>query len=355
VREHDRTQRGFDSQGARGVAEERRTRNRWRYRRRCAAALLAIGALIATVVVGTRSDSEQGSLPATSASDQANDARRAARLERLRQQVKEAKEAAPPPVSAAGSPDAKGRTGSFDALAAQLPGPVGIAYTSPGRDASVHTLGGLQSGAAWSTIKVALAAKVIKDAGGSGSLSSSQRSLISQALRASDNDAAMALWQELVSRYGGALGAARAVTRILREAGDGSTSVSSVGRNGFSPYGQTEWSLAAQARFMAALAGGCVPGSKYLLGEMSQVAADQRWGLATAGSDAFKGGWGPGVDGGYLVREMGTLSAGGHTVVVAVAALPDDGQFATGQEMLNRISHWSADALRPPAPSGCES
>ena len=153
---------------------------------------------------------------------------------------------------------------SFTALEKSLPGQVGIAYSAPGSTA-VQSIGDLQSGSAWSTSKVPVAARVIKDAHGAGSLSSSQRSLISSAITASDNAAAMQLWDELVSRYGGAAGAAQAVTEVLAAAGDTGTTVSSVGRGSFSPYGQTEWSLAGQARFMASLAGGCVPGSSYLL------------------------------------------------------------------------------------------
>src|SRR5262249_26393624 len=99
---------------------------------------------------------------------------------------------------------------SFSALAHSLSGQVGLAYTAPGSTA-VQTIGPLQSGSAWSTIKVALAARVIKDAHGAGSLSSSERSLIGSAIEASDNAAAMELWDELVSRFGGASGAARAV------------------------------------------------------------------------------------------------------------------------------------------------
>ena len=81
---------------------------------------------------------------------------------------------------------------------------------------------------------------------------------------------------------------------------------------------------------MASLAGGCVPGSSYLLSEMSQVIPGESWGLGEAGSQAFKGGWGPGTNGGYLVRQMGTLPARGGTAVVAIAALPNDGQFSSG-------------------------
>ena len=233
-----------------------------------------------------------------------------------------------------------------------MPGQVGIAYTAPG-GAPVQTIGHLQSGSAWSTSKVPVAARVIKDAHGVDGLSSSQRSLISSALTASDNAAAMDLWDELVSRYHGADGAAQAVTEILANAGDTGTTISSVGRGSFSPYGQTDWSLAGQARFMASLAAGCVPGSSLLLSEMSQVIPSESWGLGQAGSQAFKGGWGPGTSGGYLVRQMGTLPTRGGTAVVTIAALPNDGQFSTGTEMLGQLADWARSHLRPPPASSC--
>jgi hypothetical protein len=241
---------------------------------------------------------------------------------------------------------------SFSALADSLAGQVGLAYTGPGSPA-VQTIGSLQSGSAWSTIKVALAARVIKDAHGASSLTSSQRSLIASAIEASDNAAAMQLWNELISRHGGASGAAQAVTQILNAAGDTGTTVSSVGRGSFSPYGQTDWSLAGQARFMSSLAAGCVAGSKHLLSEMSQIISSERWGLGQAGSQAFKGGWGPGTSGGYLVRQMGTLPTRGGTAVVTIAALPSDGDFSTGTEMLDRLADWARSNLKPPPPSSC--
>ena len=96
----------------------------------------------------------------------------------------------------------------------------------------------------------------------------------------------------------------------MREAGDTETTVSTHGRDAFSTYGQTEWSLREQHRFMAALAGGCIasPASRrFVLGLMSQVTSDT-WGLGSAGVEAlWKGGWGPGVDGRYLVRQMGEI------------------------------------------------
>ena len=326
----------------------------WRYRRRRAAFLLLAGAVVAAVVVIVVNDNTKDS--ATSKTAPAKDANLAARINQLKRQLqrREAmvaqanRESEAPPSQAVST----AAPASFTALEKSLPGQVGIAYSAPGSTA-VQSLGDLQSGSAWSTSKVPVAARVIKDAHGAGSLSTSQRSLISSAITASDNAAAMQLWDELVSRYGGAAGAAQAVTELLAAAGDTGTTVSSVGRGSFSPYGQTDWSLAGQARFMASLAGGCVPGSSYLLSEMSQVISSERWGLGEAGSHAFKGGWGPGTDGRYLVRQMGTLPTGGGTAVVAIAALPNDGQFSTGTEILGRLARWASSNLKPPPAGSC--
>ena len=62
---------------------------------------------------------------------------------------------------------------------------------------------------------------------------------------------------------------------------------------------------------MSRLAAGCVgsPASRELvLNLMGEVSSDT-WGLGSAGVPArWKGGWGPGTDDRYLVRQMGTLS-----------------------------------------------
>lgn len=232
---------------------------------------------------------------------------------------------------------------SFGAFASGLGGQVGLTVGRVGGERSVR-LGSLATGEAWSTIKVVIAAKVLSDRGGPDGLSPSDRDLIVRAITASDNAAAESLFNELSAEHGGITGAAAAVAEPLRQAGDLATVVSTQGRDGFSPYGQTDWSLEEQNRFMAELAGRCVPdetSANYLLELMGRVIPSQRWGIAVAGVPAaFKGGWGPESNGGYLVRQMGVLQVQGHPVVVTAAALPDNGQFATGQQMLTRLAQW---------------
>jgi hypothetical protein len=150
----------------------------------------------------------------------------------------------------------------------------------------------------------------------------------------------------LEATYGSAAGAAAAVDEVLAEAGDTTTHVSSIGRDGFTPFGQTEWSLELQELFMSRLAAGCVgsPASNsYVLDLMGEVSSDT-WGLGSAGMPArWKGGWGPGIDGRYLVRQMGVLEVGGGETVIALAALPNDGTFETGQSMATSIAQWAAE------------
>jgi hypothetical protein len=325
-----------------------------RFQRRRAIALLLIASLAAVIGGLLNADQQSDSSPADGPPKPGQEARRAAQIEQLQQRLAEARQAdraaaSPPTSRRIASPSSK----SFTSFSKNLAGEVGIAYAPIGRGTRVVSAGELQSGTAWSTIKIALAAQVIADAGGSGKLSSSKRSLISSALRASDNEAAMALWDELTRRYGGPAGAARAVGQVLASAGDPGTEVSSVGRGSFSPYGQTDWSLAGQVRFMASLAAGCVTGSTYLLNEMGQVISSQSWGLGEAGSRAFKGGWGPESDGRYLVRQVGVLESQGQTFAVAIAAIPNDGSFGSGQALLTDLARWAADNLRPGSPSGC--
>lgn len=234
-----------------------------------------------------------------------------------------------------------GASASFDTLAGTLGGEIGV-VAGPVGSSAAQRLGALQSGSAWSTIKVPIAARIIEGAGGSDALPAATRDLIARAITASDNDAAASLWEQL----GGGAAAAGAVGELLAAAGDDQTTVSTVGRDGFSPYGQTEWTLDAQQRFMANLAAGCVAASAAddLRSLMGQVVSDQRWGLGSTSAQAyFKGGWGPGIDGRYLVRQLGVLEHAGGAVAVAIAAIPPDGSFGTGTAALTQVARWVVD------------
>jgi hypothetical protein len=246
---------------------------------------------------------------------------------------------------------------SFATVESELDGEVGAAIGAPG-SSDVLSVGDLASGSAWSTSKIPIALRLLEDVGGPSGLNSTQADEMRRALTLSDNDAAAALFADLEAAHGGVGGASAAVQEVLREAGDATTQISTAGRGEFSSYGQTEWSLANQEQFMSALAAGCIgdrASREYVLDLMGEVSSDT-WGLGSAGLPArWKGGWGPGVDGRYLVRQMGILYLGDREAVVTLAAIPADGQFETGEAMATRIAQWLAQGAGGFAavPHGC--
>lgn len=228
------------------------------------------------------------------------------------------------------------------ALGERIDAELGVAVGRPAPGGIVS--GGDQSAsAAWSTIKVPIALRVLEDGGGPSALPSPTLDQIRRALTLSDNEAAAALFAQLEAKHGSTQGAADAVTQVLRAAGDDETEVSVQGRDGFSPYGQTPWSANDQARFMAGLVAGCVadPASTgYVLGLMGEVTSDT-WGLGSVGVPAkWKGGWGPDPDGNYLVRQMGVLDVDHSDVVVALSVRPGDGTFESGQTAASAVAQW---------------
>jgi hypothetical protein len=227
-------------------------------------------------------------------------------------------------------------------IARQMGGEVGAAVGLPGSAPAV-TAGAVFTGSAWSTIKVPIALRVLEDAGGPGGLTDAQRSQIERALTLSNNAAAAHLFAGLGQSHGGASAAAGAVTELLRQSGDPSTVVSTEGRDGFSSYGQTDWSLVSQAQFMSAVSAGCLGSSQsreLLLDLMGRVTSDT-WGLGSAGVPArWKGGWGPDADGRYLVRQMGIIHVGGRDLAVAIAAKTDDGQSESAQQLATATAQW---------------
>lgn len=238
----------------------------------------------------------------------------------------------------------------FAAIERAHPGRLGVAVMPVGVDAEPETIGTLQTGVAWSTAKVPVALAVLRNGATAG-----EQADVRRALTASDNAAAQRLWD----RLGGGERAAVAAETVLRESGDDETSVESRGlRSGFTAFGQTRWSLANQARFMATLP--CLSYAPPVLRAMGEVVPGQRWGLGTVGaSPLLKGGWGPGTEpgvaGGYLDRQMGRVTVNGRTLAVAVAAEPSAGSHAAGIAALDALAGWVADLkpATPPTASSC--
>jgi hypothetical protein len=253
-------------------------------------------------------------------------------------------------------PLAADATASWESLAQTIPAQLGLALAPLG-DGSVRSFGPLQTGHAWSTIKVPILVTRLRERQGQG-LSTSEEGWARAALTASDNEAAAAIFGELEKAHGGLEGASLAVGETLRGAGDKSTAVATAPppSGAVSTYGQTEWSLLASVEFFRALARGCSldrADTERVLSLMEEVVPEQRWGLGEAGFTpswqvAIKGGWGPegSASGPYLVRQSGIVSDGGAGVAVAMMAQADSGSFDAGVEALNRVATWLADNLR---------
>ncbi len=203
----------------------------------------------------------------------------------------------------------------LERFADSAPGEVGIAVAALG-GAEPIAIGDAEAGRAWSTMKVPLLVTLLDRVGGEGELSEVERAQAEAALTASDNEAALALFDRLGELEGGTDAASAAIEAVLRRSGDSETEVNTEpSPEGYSTFGQTIWSASNSALFFRALAGGCLldeADTEFVLSLLEDVVADQRWGLGEAevpggARVAFKGGWGPEPGGGYLVRQSGVV------------------------------------------------
>nr|WP_232490967.1 hypothetical protein [Mycobacterium dioxanotrophicus] len=235
-----------------------------------------------------------------------------------------AKPAEAPPIPAAAPLDALAE--SFAALAATIPAAVGVAVASA---RGIRLFGNWSAGPAWSTIKVPLSIAALRTEPDRAA------ALVNKAIIQSDNTAAEQLW----SMLGDPSAASHAVEAVLHDGQDMTTVVQSQRvRDGYSAFGQTQWAMQAQAGFAARLP--CLSGAGPVLDDMHKLAADQQWGLAGADGVAAKGGWGPGVDGAYLVRQLATVSSPSGTFGVALAAQSDGGTYDAAVATINLLGDW---------------
>ena len=210
-------------------------------------------------------------------------------------------------------------------MAQTVPATVGVAIASVGNQ--TISFGKWSTGVAWSTSKVPLAVAAVR----AGSASPEK---LFATITQSDNATAEELWSQLGEH------AAQRVQSVIREAGDPKTVVETRRlRAEYTPFGQTRWSLVDQARFAAGLPS--VPGASGVIDLMRNLSIEHRWGLAAKGF-AAKGGWGPGVVGGYLVRQFAIVSG---TVGVALAADVADGEYETGVDVVNSLTDWVVEHL----------
>jgi hypothetical protein len=217
----------------------------------------------------------------------------------------------------------------------ELNAQIGLAIKPVGSDRDPIILGDLQTGKAWSTMKVPLAIAALHQ-----ERSSTVTNTMKAAITESDNAAAEQLWASL----GDPDTAAHKVEAVLRQASDPTRVESRKVRPAFTAFGQSDWTLANQVRFISHAA--CQDSDEPILNLMGQIEPDQRWGLGTIPATRFKGGWGPSPTGQYLVRQMGVLTTPSGQAAVAIAAQPASGTLNDGTQVLTKISAWLAHHLR---------
>src|SRR5579875_2751402 len=228
----------------------------------------------------------------------------------------------------------------FADLETKLHAVAGVALSAVGSAQGPMTLGHWQSGPAWSTMKVPLAIAALREED-PPKVTDAMNTAITQ----SDNAAAESLWQSL----GDPGTAARKVEAVLRECGDPTVVQSHRVRPEFTAFGQTQWPLAEQARFISTAV--CDNRNAPIFALMNDITADQCWGIGVIPGARFKGGWGPSPSGNHLVRQMGLLNTPTGTTAVALAAQPVSGSFEEGTQVLTAIADWLAAHLRA-LPSG---
>ena len=240
-----------------------------------------------------------------------------------------------PPAPAAPTAGAPAPTGTgqfateFASFAADLNAKAGIVVRALGTGPEPVTGGDWSTGTAWSTIKVPLAIAALRETD-PPQATDAMRAAITQ----SDNDAAESIWQSL----GDPPAAAKKVEAVLAEAGAPTTVESRKVRPEFTAFGQTTWSLNDQATFLSSAA--CDPKNQPIMDLMGQISPDQSWGLGEIAGTKFKGGWGPSLEGSYLVRQLGVIPVRDGFAVVAVAVEPNSGSFDDGTLDLTQIATW---------------
>jgi hypothetical protein len=246
-----------------------------------------------------------------------------------------------PPVPLGAVPSLE-LSASFNELRTTISADVGLSVAPIGGGDQMQSFGDWTTGPAWSTIKIPLSLALLR-ADATGEVPGSVRAAITQ----SDNAAAQSIWEQL----GDSEVAAGKVESVLLQAGDPTQVQSLVTRPGFSAFGQTDWSLVNQVRFLAAVS--CDDRNQPVFDLMADIVSGQRWGLGSLDGARFKGGWGPGTGGGYLVRQFGVITIPGGELAVAMAATPASGSFSDGTADLGTIASWVAEHVAEFRPGSC--
>lgn len=226
-----------------------------------------------------------------------------------------------------------------------IAGQASIAVAGGGRVVAAGSVTGLP---AWSTSKVPLVmAAMDRSPGPEPTVTAGMRAAITR----SDNAAAEAIWSSL----GAPAAAASAVQQVLRAGGDTVTTVQSRKvRPEFSAFGQTLWEDEPAAGFASRLP--CSPSGRATATLMRSVDADQQWGVSGLGgaqSVGVKGGWGPGTDGAYVVRQLAVVQTARGSTGLMMSVRPRDGSLASGRAALTRLGETVRANLGALPAGGC--
>jgi hypothetical protein len=227
------------------------------------------------------------------------------------------------------TPSVAAPAADFAELETKLNAVTGIAVGAVGGGQAPMTLGHWQSGPAWSTIKVPLVIAALR-----AQNPPKVTDAMAAAITESDNAAAESVWASL----GDPVTAAHKVDAVLRDSGDPTKVQSQKVRPEFSAFGQTDWPLTEQVRFLSVAV--CDSANAPIFALMGRVESDQRWGIGSIGGARFKGGWGPSPAGSYLVRQFGILNTPDGMMAVALAAQPASGTFDDGTIALTEMTKW---------------
>lgn len=216
---------------------------------------------------------------------------------------------------------------------------VGVSLQADGGVLHVGDAGDLH---AWSTVKIPIALAAVqhaRTADGQDRIGEITEDL-TRAVAASDNDAALRLWESL----GSDAESAAAVDGVFRQAADPTDAERDRTRSDYEGFGDVHWSLDNQVLFADRLA--CLDGAEPVLDAMGKIIPEHRQGLGLLEGARFKGGWGQETDGTYLLREFGLVGDPGSQVPVAYAVLPGDRSDATARQAAEALVTRMAPLVR---------
>ncbi|MCM3883465.1 serine hydrolase [Frankia sp. R82] len=193
-----------------------------------------------------------------------------------------------------------------------------------------------------STVKLDILTALVRSAGPAGTLTARQRILARKMISVSDNDAALALWQDA--------GAGAGMSTFFAQLGMAATSVDPNGH-----WGLTRTTAADQLAVLRAISypGILTAAQRVVITSLLQtVIPAQRWGL-TGGVPSgvaveLKNGWLPRTDG-WVITSLAHVHGAGRDYVMAVYS-KDGPSMRSGIDTVQGLSAlaWNATAASPP-------